>query len=77
MRKPATGCVAKAQPVTHDCQPCSGLIAKILRGRPDDSTFAVIAQRLLGDFDGATEIEDFFDVVVREVENAFLFLANP
>ena len=28
MRKPATGSVASAQPVTHDCQPCSGLIAK-------------------------------------------------
>jgi len=28
MRKPATGCVESAQPVTQDCQPVSGLIAK-------------------------------------------------
>ena len=69
MRKPATGSLARAQPVTHDCQPCSGLIARSSGVRPDDSTFAVIAQRLLRDFNGAAKIEDCFYVLVGKVKN--------
>jgi len=32
----------------------------------------MFAQRLLGDFDGATEVEDFLDVLVRQIEDAYV-----
>ncbi len=46
---------------------------EVFRRRPGDPPLAVVAQRLLGDLDGAAEVEDFFDVVIRQVEDAFGF----
>ena len=37
-----------------------GLDREVFRRRPDHAPFAVVAQRLLGDLDGAAEIENFF-----------------
>jgi hypothetical protein len=34
----------------------------------------VVAQRLLGNFDGATEVEDFFYISVGEIEDPLYIL---
>ena len=54
-----------------------GFDREVFRRRPGDPPFAVVAQRLLGDLDGPAEVEDFFNVVIRQVEDAFLSMDGP
>ena len=45
---------------------------EIFRRRPDHPASAMVAQGLLGDLDGAAQVEDSFDVTIGQVKDAFV-----
>ena len=45
---------------------------KVFRLRPDDAPFAVVAERLLGNLYGLTEVEELLHLLVGQVDNTAL-----